>query len=47
MPFHGTLDSNIAIEQSRHVAKSLEAARVPHELVTFDYLGNAPVLLSH
>jgi len=43
----GTLDRNVAIEQSLSIAKSLKAARVPHELVTFDYLGNALVLLRH
>lgn len=41
MLFHGTLDRNVAIEQSRHMAKSLEAARVPHELVTFEGLGHS------
>jgi dipeptidyl aminopeptidase/acylaminoacyl peptidase len=36
--FHGQMDHNVAINESRHMDKSLTAAKVPHELVTFDDL---------
>lgn len=38
MLFHGTMDRNVAINESRHMDKSLAAANVPHELVTFEGL---------
>lgn len=41
MLFHGTLDRNVAIAQSQGMAKSLEAAHVPHQLVTFEGLDHA------
>ena len=36
--FHGGLDRNVSINESRHMAKSLQSAGVPHELVTWDDL---------
>src|SRR5256885_13976570 len=36
--FHGALDRNVSISESRHMAKSLESAGVRHELVTWDDL---------
>ncbi len=36
--FHGALDRNVAIGESQHMAKSLAAAGVKHELVTWDAL---------
>jgi dipeptidyl aminopeptidase/acylaminoacyl peptidase len=36
--FHGALDSNVAVAQSKRMAASLESAGVPHELVTWDSL---------
>jgi dipeptidyl aminopeptidase/acylaminoacyl peptidase len=36
--FHGTLDRNVALGQSRRMADSLQSAGVKHELVTFDDL---------
>jgi dipeptidyl aminopeptidase/acylaminoacyl peptidase len=36
--FHGALDRNVAIGESRHMASSLKSAGVKHELVTWDYL---------
>jgi dipeptidyl aminopeptidase/acylaminoacyl peptidase len=36
--FHGKMDSNVAIGESRHMDRSLTAAKVPHELVTWDDL---------
>jgi dipeptidyl aminopeptidase/acylaminoacyl peptidase len=38
MLFHGTMDRNVAFNESRHMDKSLAAAKVPHELVTFEGL---------
>jgi len=36
--FHGTMDRNVAVGESRHMDKSLSAANVPHELVLFEDL---------
>jgi dipeptidyl aminopeptidase/acylaminoacyl peptidase len=36
--FHGVLDRNVPIDQSRRMAASLESAHVSHELVTWDDL---------
>jgi len=36
--FHGTLDSNVLVEQSRRMDARLKSAGVPHELVIFDGL---------
>jgi dipeptidyl aminopeptidase/acylaminoacyl peptidase len=36
--FHGAIDRNVSIDESRHMAESLKAAGVPHELVTWDDL---------
>jgi dipeptidyl aminopeptidase/acylaminoacyl peptidase len=36
--FHGTLDSNVLVEQSRRMDGRLKSAGVPHELVIFDDL---------
>jgi dienelactone hydrolase len=36
--FHGALDRNVSINESRLMAKSLQSAGVPHELVTWDDL---------
>jgi alpha-beta hydrolase superfamily lysophospholipase len=36
--FHGALDRNVAIGESQHMARSLAAAGVKHELVTWDDL---------
>jgi len=36
--FHGALDHNVAIGQSRRMANSLQSAGVKHELVTWDDL---------
>jgi acetyl esterase/lipase len=36
--FHGRMDRNVAIGESRHMDRSLAAANVPHELVTWDDL---------
>lgn len=36
--FHGTLDRNVGVGESRHMDRSLTAAKVPHELVIFDGL---------
>jgi dipeptidyl aminopeptidase/acylaminoacyl peptidase len=36
--FHGQMDRNVAINESRHMDKSLTAAKVPHELVTWEEL---------
>ena len=36
--FHGGLDRNVSIEESRRMAKSLESSGVTHELVTWDDL---------
>jgi dipeptidyl aminopeptidase/acylaminoacyl peptidase len=36
--FHGALDRNVAIGESRHMARSLASAGVQHELVTWDDL---------
>jgi acetyl esterase/lipase len=36
--FHGALDRNVAIGESRRMADSLQSAGVKHELVTFDDL---------
>lgn len=36
--FHGALDRNVAIGESQHMARSLKAAGVPHQLVTWDNL---------
>lgn len=36
--FHGKRDRNVAIAQSQMMAKSLEVASVPHELITWDEL---------
>jgi dipeptidyl aminopeptidase/acylaminoacyl peptidase len=36
--FHGELDRNVAIEQSRRMAERLQSAGIPHELVTWDGL---------
>ena len=39
--FHGALDRNVPIAQSEHMARSLEKAGVPHELVTWDNLDHS------
>lgn len=39
--FHGALDRNVPIAQSEQMAKSLEKAGVPHELVTWDDLDHS------
>ena len=39
--FHGALDRNVPIAQSERMAKSLERANVPHELVTWDNLDHS------
>jgi dipeptidyl aminopeptidase/acylaminoacyl peptidase len=36
--FHGTLDGNVHVEQSRRMDAKLKSAGVPHELVIFDGL---------
>jgi dipeptidyl aminopeptidase/acylaminoacyl peptidase len=36
--FHGALDRNVAIDESRLMASRLARAGVKHELVTWDYL---------
>lgn len=36
--FHGALDTNVGIAQSRFMADRLKAAGVPHRLVTWDHL---------
>jgi dienelactone hydrolase len=36
--FHGALDRNVSINESRLMASSLQSAGVPHELVTWDDL---------
>ena len=36
--FHGTLDRNVAVAESRLMDARLRSANVPHELVTFDKL---------
>ncbi len=39
--FHGALDRNVPIAQSEHMARSLQKAEVPHELVTWDNLDHS------
>jgi dipeptidyl aminopeptidase/acylaminoacyl peptidase len=39
--FHGALDRNVPIAQSERMARSLEKADVPHELVTWDSLDHS------
>jgi dipeptidyl aminopeptidase/acylaminoacyl peptidase len=36
MLFHGTMDRNVDIEQTRVMDKALTAAGVPHKTVIFD-----------
>jgi dipeptidyl aminopeptidase/acylaminoacyl peptidase len=39
--FHGALDRTVPIAQSEHMARSLEKAEVPHELVRWDNLDHS------
>jgi dienelactone hydrolase len=36
--FHGTLDRNVSVHESEHMARSLKSAGVPYELVIFEKL---------
>jgi dipeptidyl aminopeptidase/acylaminoacyl peptidase len=36
--FHGTLDRNVSVRESEHMARSLKSAGVPYELVIFEKL---------
>jgi len=35
---HGTLDRNVLVHESEHMARNLTAADTPNELVIFEYL---------